>query len=101
MRYTVKGKEIYGTMGFALLTISLEIECYWNELYLCGEVAPGIAAAFAIAMLIRSLVDENKWCRTYQTIVPSQGEMIAATIPIQTRPSRCITTTDRPYDRPY
>ena len=96
MKFTVECKDIYDSMGFALLTISLAMEYYRKGLELCGGGAPGMAAAFAIAMLIRSLVDENKWCRSYQTIGPSQGEIIAATFPIQTRPSRCVTTTDRP-----
>src|ERR1700682_3953054 len=100
MKYTVEGKKIYGSMGFALLTISSEMEYYWKELDVCGGVSPGIAAVFAIAMLIRSLVaenNENKWCGTYQTIVPSPGKMITATIPIQTRPARYLKTTHGPY----
>jgi hypothetical protein len=36
------------------------MEYYWKGLDVCGGVAPGMAAAFAIAILIRSLVDENK-----------------------------------------
>ncbi len=90
MTFTVKGNELDALIGFALLKISLAMEYYWKGLDICGGVAPGMAAAFAIAMLIRSLVDENKWCATYQTIVPSPGKMITATIPIQTRPSRCL-----------
>jgi hypothetical protein len=79
-----------------LLTISFAMEYYWKELDICDGVAPGIAAAFAIAML-GSLVDEEKGCRTSQTIVPSPGKMITATIPIQTRPARCLKTTHGPY----
>jgi hypothetical protein len=71
MNDTVEGKEVSDPMGFALLTISLGMEYYWMGLDVCGGVSPGIVAAFAIAMLIRSWVDDNKWCRTYQTIVPS------------------------------
>ena len=74
MKYTVEGKEIYDPKGFALLTISLAMEYYWKGLDVCGGVVPGIAAALAIAMLIRFLVDENKWCGTYQTIVPPPGK---------------------------
>jgi hypothetical protein len=90
VKFTVECKEIYDSMGFALLTISLAMEYYRKGLELCGGVAPGMAAAFAIAMLIRSWVDENKWRGTYQTIVPSLGKMITAANPIQTRPSRCL-----------
>jgi hypothetical protein len=71
MKHTAEGKEIYDPKGFAFLTISLAMEYYWKGLDICGGVAPGMAAAFAIAILIRSLVDENKWCTAYQTIVPS------------------------------
>jgi hypothetical protein len=74
MKYTVKGKEIYGSMGFALLTISSAMESHWMGPGVCGGVAPGIAAAFAIAMLIRSMVAENKRCGTYQTIVCRRGK---------------------------
>ena len=90
MRFTVECKEICDSMGFALLTISLAMEYYRKGLELCGGGAPGMAAAIAIAMLIRSWVDENKWRWTYQTIVLSPGKMITAAIPIQTRPSRCL-----------
>ena len=82
MKYTVEGKEIYDLKGLALLTISLAMEYYWKGLDVCNGVASGIAAAFAIALLTRSLVDENKWCRTYQTIVPPPAKMITATIPM-------------------
>lgn len=90
MKFTVKGLELCDSMGFALLTISLAIEYYRRGLELCGGGAPGVAAAFAIAMLIKSWVDENKWLTTYQTIFPSPGKLITVTIPIQTRPSRCL-----------
>jgi hypothetical protein len=90
MKFTVESKEIYDSMGFALLTISLAMEYYRRGLELCGGGAPGMAAAFAIAMFMRSWVDGNKWRGTYQTIVPSPGKMITAAIPIQTRPSRCL-----------
>jgi len=90
MKFTVECKDIYDSMGFALLTISLAMEYYGKGLELCGGGAPGMAAAFAIAMLIRSWVDENKWRGTYQTIVPSRGKISTAAIPIQTRPSRCL-----------
>jgi hypothetical protein len=90
MRFTVECKEICDSMGFALLTISLWMEYYRRGLELCGGGAPGMATAFAIAMLIRSWVDENKWRGTYQTIIPSPGKISTAAIPIQTRPSRCL-----------
>jgi hypothetical protein len=90
MKFTVRVMELYDSMGFALLTICLAMEYYRKGLELCGGGAPGMAAAFAIAMLIRSWVDENKWRGTYQSIVPSPGKMITAAIPIQTRPSRCL-----------
>lgn len=90
MKFTVKGMELYDSMGFALLTISLAMEYYRRGLELCGGGAPGVAAALAIAMLIKSWVDENKWRGTYQTISPSPGKLITATIPIQTTPSRCL-----------
>ena len=90
MKFTVKGMELYDFMGFALLTISLAMEYYRRGLELCGGGAPGVAAALAIAMLIKSWVDENKWRGTYQTISPSPGKLITAIIPIQTRPSRCL-----------
>ncbi len=60
MKHTVEVKENYDSIGFSSLTISLMAEYYWNGLDLCGGAAPGIASALAIAMLIRSLVDENK-----------------------------------------
>jgi hypothetical protein len=82
MKYTVEGKGIYDSKGLALLTISLAMEYYWKGLDVCNGVAPGIAAAFAIALLIKSMVDENKWCRTDQTIVPPPGKMITAAIPM-------------------
>lgn len=96
MKHVVKGKEIYDSIGFALSTISLETEYYWKGLDECGGAAPGLAA-FANAMFMRFLVDENKWRRKYQTIKPSPGEMIPAAIPIQTRPSRCRKPAHSPY----
>ena len=90
MKFTVECNEIYDFMGFALLTISLAMEYYRRGLELCGGGAPGVAAALAIAMLIKSWVDENTRRGTYQTIVAAPGKMITAVIPIQTRPSRCL-----------
>ena len=94
MKHTVEGKEIHDSMGFALLTISFAMEYYLKGFNVCGGAAPGIAAAFAIAMLMRSLVDENKWRGTVQTIKPSPGKMIPAAIPIQ---PRCLKGTHSPY----
>jgi hypothetical protein len=40
MKFTVECKEIYDSMGFALLTISLAMEYYRKGLELCGGGAP-------------------------------------------------------------
>jgi hypothetical protein len=82
MKHTVEGKGICDPKGLALLTTSLAMGYYWKALDVCNGVALGIAAGFAIALLTRSLVDEIKWCRTDQTIVPPPAKMITATIPM-------------------
>ena len=75
MKFTVKGMELYDSMGFALLTISLAMEYYRRGLELCGGGAPGVAAALAIAMLIKSWVDENKWRRDISNDLFVAGEI--------------------------
>jgi hypothetical protein len=54
--------------------MSLAMEYFWMGLDACGGAAADLAAAFAIAMLMRSLGDENKWSRKYQTIKSSPGK---------------------------
>ncbi len=50
MQYTAEGKGIYDSMGFVFLITSFAMEYHWKSLELCGEGAPGMAAAFAIAI---------------------------------------------------
>ena len=59
MKYTVEAKGIYDQKGLALLTISLAMEYYLKGLDVCNGVAPGIAAAFAIALLTSGLIHSD------------------------------------------